>query len=50
MAIFMMVNGKIINEMDMVILIFIIGLYHYKLGSKYEGQWKEDQKDGKGNN
>ena len=41
--------GKIIKNMDMVFSSYMIGIYSFTNGNKYEGEWECDKKHGKGN-
>lgn len=44
----MTVIGRRTKRTETVTLILTIGTYHYLHGDKYEGEWKNDEKDGKG--
>ena len=40
--------GKMIRRMEMVKQIIIIGIMNYANGDRYNGEWKEDLKEGNG--
>ena len=42
-------NGKIMNNMEKVIRIVIIGIYQSVDGNKYEGEWRSGVMEGIGN-
>ena len=42
-------NGNEEIRMEPVMLLNIIGIYYYSDGSKYDGKWKDDKRDGFGN-
>ena len=48
MAINMRENGLIINLMEEVLIILNIGKFIGIDGEKYEGDWKDNKKDGNG--
>ena len=48
MLISMMVNGKMIKEMEKVNSQFILGVYESIHGEKYDGDWVNDEKCGRG--
>lgn len=44
-----MAPGRMIREMDLVIISFtVIGVIEYYNGDQYNGEWKDNVKDGKG--
>lgn len=43
-----MVSGKKTKRMELVEHILTIGTYNYLHGDKYEGEWRNDEKNGKG--
>ena len=43
-----MANGKMMRKMEKVIFKNIIGTIYYANGDKFEGNFKNDKKDGKG--
>lgn len=46
----MMANGRIIIGMEKAIYFFdIIGVFQYADGEKYDGDWLDNKKSGKGN-
>ena len=45
----MMENGRITKWMDGVSIFKILGIYYYKNGDKYEGEFEDSQKNGNGN-
>ncbi len=50
MEISMMENGKMVNVMAMVIIpITHIGKLKCANGDEYEGEWKDDKRNGQGN-
>lgn len=44
----MMVCGKMVKEMDEVFSSYILGTQYFADGGKYDGEWRDDKKSGKG--
>jgi len=44
----MLVTSKIINKMDGVFQSLSVGEFYYPNGEKYEGDWKNDMRNGRG--
>jgi len=44
----MMVCGKTVKDMDGVISFYTLGTQYFADGGKYDGEWKDDKKSGKG--
>lgn len=42
-------SGKMVNEKAKVILLYLfIGAIYFAAGGKYDGDWQDDRKTGKG--
>jgi hypothetical protein len=41
-------NGRKTTSMEKVILTLSLGVMNYASGEKYDGQWKDDKKQGRG--